>query len=279
MGIHFIYIGVGSYAPLFQNQQVIERLKDRLHEITLIDISEEALISSKKTVSEKFPLAKVNSVVADVTRGLAQSFNMFIDRLFEKLQRATLTVNDYNFIIEDVQLHKNNPSLAAIFESHKINKGDFIYSEMVATFTGTPTMYSVEKRFEKLAGTIDREKIENFLKNARTLWQKFNDQSFTIQIENYASLITGAGILAIAGDTDKIFDDNKQPSISTFFAQKKNFPEIKHGQNIVFKYSYSPILWRDISDDKNIESAVAAHESHSHRVIFNVYDIFKEKSV
>ncbi|OHE71216.1 MAG: hypothetical protein A2007_05055 [Verrucomicrobia bacterium GWC2_42_7] len=264
--IHLVYIGVGPRAPLFQNQQINNILLKRIREITLIDISHDFIKSSKSLLEKISKNIPINIVQADITMGLAAKFDKIINKVFSNFRKHNL--QDIADLVSQMEMDKNNHSLADLFNSQNIKSADLVYSEMVATFTGTPIMFALENKLRAIPDSDISH--QDFLKSAYLAWQIFNDKSFDAQINNYLSITNKQGLIAISGDTQKVFIDHEKSPIPTFFSNQENFPTFTRN-DIKLKASYAPIWWKDVSRDENIDFHVGAHDQHAHKVAFNTY--------
>ena len=260
--IDFVYIGCGPRSPLFQDINLSHFFESKFRSITLIDISEEALESSYKKLKSIFKNVSISKIKIDITTGYSKYFAELVTQQIKSLNKNS-PESHFSFKEEKLNVAQN-----FIAKDFPLLQADLVYSEMVATFTGTAIMLELEKRINHLRTSEDfkDETLKNHISEAYESWKRFNYYSFYIQANNALTFTREKGILSTTCDTIKMFDNPKLKNISSFPNNQKvsleNLP-LKKIKNL----HYPHIWWRDYPTNEH-QDKVTALEAHRHKIEF-----------
>ena len=266
--IHLVYVGVGPEAPLFSIAGSEITFAQRVGKLTLIDISEESLKKSSALLRERFPSMEIETRVGDITDGAASRFTQFL------AQAVTASAS-----LSEVA-HQLAPerAMAEVFASQGANPSseslaaDIVYSEMVATFTGTAAMVAFESELRRKFPFTDetQTQFDEALKRAFECWQAYNDRAYQIQLQWMARLAGPKGIVAVATDTEKRFVDPGESSIFSFTTS--SFPEASPNSALqVLPLSMDEVMWEDSQHTVQDETLTRALLPHRHVIHFGTY--------
>lgn len=263
-----LYIGCGPDAPLFNCNLNKRSTLNNLNKITFSDISLKYLKDCKTKMNGL--RKKLKYVQEDITQGLAEYYFFIMKRIFKYCDSAA----DLQTKLEDA-----NKSITFLLDNYPCDSDDlnndlyhFIYSEMVATYTGIPTITFCEKELKQLRskGFISHEDAESLNKLVLEIWRKYNDKVLENHITNLTTRLKPNGIIVIATDIEKVFDDPAIESISSINTQlsKLIFNDI---QPITSLNADDFIEWDDSIRNDNLNINSPSLKPHFHKVVTLAY--------
>ncbi len=185
----FAYVGPGPKTPLTENQE-IQTLLSCFRRVVLYDISKRYLEQAKARVKPFIDRnAMLETKVHDVTRGLGEHFH---DWLYKYKRNRK-----YPYF-----------NLSHIPSNHFVEeKIDLVYSELVATYTGVPALFSFEQRTKLF--------IEDFPELIES-WQYYNRHVASNHIDELLSWLRPNGNVVVATDIEKRYIGSPERSILSF---------------------------------------------------------------
>jgi hypothetical protein len=234
------YIGPGPHAPLFNDAGMNKRIIDNVSSIHLMDISDQVLRVAEEHVRRHID-RPITAETADVTCGEGDHLCRLLSELV-----ALKSMDDIRVALDDV-LSRPLPR-HSLKPSRKADLGepfDFAYSEMVASFTGTPALMAAETRIRRKFRNPDAEAMSAVLTRLRLLWQRFNELSYKVQLDFMASILRPGGLMVLAFDTEKVFSDSFHSTVFTFTSSDAPQPDDGAHLKADPKYVYEEIWWND----------------------------------
>jgi hypothetical protein len=235
------YVGPGAHAPFFLDTTSNDRIEECIKDITLIDILDETLMLAKNGMSLFLP-KPISIQPQDISLGLGDAWFKLLKKILElpSLEyMADLSANpNLDALIPAKGKSEEQPSMGF----------DFIFSEMVASFVGTPPLMAFQKCLKDLHakkfGNGSKVTLDAILKNVSTAWRKFNDISYRTQLAWAARNLKPGGLLAVAVDIKKVFDAPGKEPLESFFDLRSlttGIQDILNCEDIPFK----SIWWND----------------------------------
>ncbi len=267
--VHLAYIGAGPMTPLFSDPAFRQQLLAKIDTVTLVDVSPVVLELAKEQLQALAPQLTIHTRVADITANAATEFKNSIDSLINKISRAKTPagVRQVFAQLRSLEGYKIKPSKSA-----SAVKADIVYSEMVATFTGTAAMVSIEEAIaaKKIENPALAKELEQGLVQLRKYWQAYNDMAYPIQVQEMSHLGSGRALLTLATDVQKKFDNATIPAILSFTSM--DFPSTLQKERPI---SFDDEVWWDDShrsdDSENDPGQIEALQPHRHRILFRTY--------
>jgi len=247
-----VYIGPGPDSPLFNGNKESNNIIGRFSKVILLDLSKKYLEKSKQTLEEKYKNTEFVVYPYDITHGLSNKFYNLVRYIISER-------DDYDIIIQLIDreyktiINESN----ALYDILKNEKIDFAYSEMVATYTGVPSLYEYEKNTKS---PFDDNKC------LLDIWKYYNDKVATFHFENMLNLVSVDGLVSIVTDIEKIFTSEDKKIISVF-SNGNPLKNINVFANKIF--IDENILWDDTVRHDN--EFLASIEPHLHRVGLYAY--------
>ncbi len=256
----FVYIGCGPLAPIIEKGTSCFKEIAQFEQIVLIDISETYLYQAKARLSKLFPDKVISYYVYDITNGLSE--------VFYKLVTSLLNGNQSTFIDRLNYLQENFELIMGRLLPDKIllpiSNASYIYSELVATYTGIPALFECELKLNKYD-----ENVEESVARIFPLWQIYNERIFSYHVSNLTDMINKSGVISIATDIEKIYLNKDVEDVSSF--REAAFPLDTCVEKSGMKYFNQEIMWDDSGNHKYDKSAHLNTSAHVHRVGFYSY--------
>lgn len=235
----FGYIGPGPSAPLVVGPRM-QRLVRRLSHVTLFDISKRYLRDATTRLAALGMTASTTPIVHDITHGNSTRFHTWVHRHLAAFANGEkVSAFQYN----EPQLHGENAEL----------RFDFIYSELVATYTGVPAIFSFEQETGLLAEQNDLLLMA---------WQQYNEAAVSAHLSELLTWAAPGGTVVVATDVEKVHLGKGVSPISSFHSLN---PLSEHGRLTSHDES---IMWDDTAAH---EHKTAYFRPHHHRVGVYVY--------
>lgn len=267
----FGYVGPGINVPLFRDGIQNEEFQHHMEGIVLVDVSVEVLGEATRSMAQCWDGPNVSALAFDITGGLGSAWTKFLDNLCE------LPVDQ---LLASIQ-NASEPSNVYAWDGGTVSKVPFkddlavIYSEMVASFTGTPSLMAFETTLKTRAESDEsvRGSVPEILKAVRKLWQRYNDVAYRTQIALMAEMVRPDGIIVVALDTEKRFDDRAKDSVFSFSDKRWLVNQLPEGV-FLEEPRFSEFWWRD--HPYGIPVGVAGFDDdyflgHEHRIEFVIY--------
>lgn len=266
---HLAYIGAGPMTPLFSDPVFRKQLLAKIDTVTLVDVSPVVLELAKKQLQTLAPQLTIHTRVADITANAATEFKNSIDALINKISLAKTPSGVRRAFdqLRSLEGYNIKPSSSA-----SAIKADIVYSEMVATFTGTAAMVSIEEAIaaKKTENPALAKELELGLDQLRKYWQAYNDKAYPIQVQEMSRLGADGALLTLATDVQKKFDNDTIPDILSFSSM--DFPSTTQKERPI---SFDEEVWWDDShrsdDSENDPGQIEALQPHRHRILFRNY--------
>ena len=142
-----LYVGCGPNAPLLTSTESEDlEFYRRFKNICLSDYSERYLQDSHDKITTRYPVANVLTTHHDITQGLSTLFFNLISTILNNPSDEKRIINQLNFIEKNISFISDAVFADRLNEPRTTEeKYDLICSEMVATYTGIPTLVFIEK--------------------------------------------------------------------------------------------------------------------------------------
>ncbi|MBF0104283.1 MAG: hypothetical protein HQM16_03040 [Deltaproteobacteria bacterium] len=263
--IHLCYIGAGPYLPLFGKSVFSKKLLNTISSISFLDISNKSLVECKKKLLVIAPHINVKTYKVDITQGTGENWlGVLKNIIFESLTPEQVLVRLKAFRIESIQE-----------TDYKLNflksvQADIVYSEMVATFTGTAPLLAfclaVQNNFTHSLT------VKKVLRHLRALWQQYNEISYQKQLMMMYELVHSRGLVAVATDVEKILSDGTCELSTSFLTSRFPQPDF-HGLNVLKYIPSEKVVWNDVikNADDSYGLFTSASQAHKHLIDFAVY--------
>lgn len=272
--IHFSYCAPGPHAPALCRQ-----VNSKISKITLYDLSEMIVKRAKVSIRTSGDV-ELCTEISDLSHGAGKQICDYfsgaakqesIGDVLEHLRREEKGFLKSVQSIYDGIKHKDQGLDDA-------RKADITYSEMVASFTGTPPLMAFRTRlFKKFAHrSHKRKELEKILRRAVRAWQKYNDIAYKIHLESLIPLTRANGFIAIAVDDCKLYDNEKTPNERSFTSK---IPEPESSRIVPVDLT-EYIHWRDHTSEANVRIAgieVNDFKPHEHAVALQLFRVTDEK--
>jgi hypothetical protein len=279
--ITFVYIGAGPEAPiLFESNNRFEIIS-RIDNLILLDISKRYLSEATCKIKKAFPNLKVGAACIDITGGFGEIFASDLFKLVKK-SRSLQEIQENIAELTTYPQHRVNSKIVVTYSRNiddKLSKvGDIVYSELLATFTGTAALFETEKTILEKYGTKLCFSKEWSLTKAmlHSLWQRYNDIAYLYQLETMSRIVKRNGLIAIATDTEKRFADPTYKSVFSFSGP--SFPSHNLPRLVKLNETNRTIWWEDSirsqSSDLTAQSTIEALLPHKHKIEFETYKCF-----
>jgi len=256
----FVYIGPGPLAPIVERDTDCFAEINKYKNIVLLDLSETYLFQAKKKLSAMFPGKTITCHTYDVTNGLSDIFYRLITSLL-KCDNSYLSNISYLEDNFDTILNGMNPPRCKL----PVYGADYIYSELVATYTGVPALFDFESKLNKLNGESDC-----LLDRILPLWQSYNELVFRHHVNSLGEMLAYGGHTSIATDVEKIYVNKSIENVNGF--NNENYIPTSCWDNLKLKYCNEDTMWDDSGNHKYDESTHINTLAHLHRVGFYTYE-------
>lgn len=257
----FVYIGCGPNAPIFDAEDHCLQEIAQFKKIILLDISEQYLAQAQQKALQCFSDKVIECYVYDITNGLCNFFYQELMSIFisDKARNNTITKNHLAILEKNI---RDNIQERIFFP---IKECCYIYSELVATYTGIPAIYDFEMRLNQIQDS--QNKTMDFIYD---LWKIYNEYIYLFHLKDLSNFTRQEGRITIATDIEKIYIENNYDSIPSF--RNVDFIPQQHFSKNKLIYKNHNIIW----DDSDLEKYDAlAHNNtlpHLHRVGFYTYE-------
>jgi hypothetical protein len=258
---NFVYIGCGPLAPIIQEGTEVFDEISKFEKIVLIDISESYLSQAKGRLEEIFSLKEITCCVYDITHGMSE----FFYRLMLSLSKGDSSgFVDRVGYLRDVFFQVIN---RFFYDSYPlpVSNSSFIYSELVATYTGIPALFDCEVQLARYE--VD---VKSLVEEVLPVWQMYNEKVYKHHILDLTKMIGETGRIMIATDIEKIYLENNFSPVSSF--TKIDFPTDLVIEDFNIKYFDQDIMWDDSGSHKFDESAQMNISAHVHRIGAYTYE-------
>jgi hypothetical protein len=272
-----LYVAPGPHAPLFSDMSLLKEFKKVISKITVADILPSVVFTAAAKLQPQLEI-KIESAIEDLTAGCGDALcNVLLDLSKEKDIDVLLTRIGNTDAIMSLVLPQNSIKAVAASAVEKFKNNydnyqfDVVYSEMVASFMGTAPLIGFRSAIYKSFQKNDLTKVDMIIQAAEKIWKRFNDAIFDLHVHILGELVANNGMLIIATDTQKIFDDptiagshnftGDEPTVTTDVVRRDNRFEIN-------------FLWRDHAvafDIKIAGISVKDFLRHQHRVDVFIY--------
>ncbi|NMR27147.1 hypothetical protein HH219_16680 [Pseudoalteromonas sp. NEC-BIFX-2020_015] len=257
----FVYIGCGPLAPIIEKGTPCFSEIEKYNRIILLDISETYLLQAKKRLSKLFPDKDISFHTYDITNGLSEVFYNLITSLFNGnsstfLDRVEYLNSNFEEIINRLSPDINFPPIVG---------ASYIYSELVATYTGIPALFDCESELSK-----NTENVELLLAHIFPLWQIYNERIFSYHLSDLGRMLAAKGKISVATDVEKIYCQNNCDDIASF--RKVDYPITSSIEGVSIKSFDQEIMWDDSGQHKYNQSVHLNTLAHVHRVGFYSYE-------
>jgi hypothetical protein len=277
--VRFLYIGPGPHAPLFAASG--GKYLDKVGELILVDIDRRALQMAAQDLTRGFKV-NVKTCETDITCGAGAQLTTYLKSL---LGRANSLVDVSNALSDLGALNKimsqanaNEPSdylRRAFTKSSIASDVNLVYSEMVASFTGTAPVMAFDTAMRRKFSEETRVHPALFvkvLKELRELWQRYNDWVYEVQLSALSGVTADGGMIAVATDTRKEFKERTRGSILSF--TQADLPQMDLSKIGLCEVRRQYLTWSDHTS--NFPASVEGLDvdyflAHSHPVHFVVY--------
>jgi SIR2-like domain len=277
-GAAFAYIGPGPHAPLFASpsRALIAR---KMEKLCLVDISKKVLEGCKNQLCNAGP--KIDSFQLDISAGsggrLAQEL-MHRLRSSKNLTELDASIDPEKLIAKIVSASNMHEADILFPEVEFHDKFDIVYSEMVASFTGTAPLMAFDTTLRMRYSTEigregGRESFERICLKGLRLWQTYNDRVYELQLRAMLPLLRPTGILIVATDVEKKFDDSSVSSVYSFTT--RGLPRISTDGLRLRKLDEELMFWRDHRFNLLTEiggTNVNYFLAHTHRIAIAEYE-------
>ena len=247
------YIGPGPHVPLFTAK--FRFRFESLEKVLLIDLNHSILKNARRNSEKKFRtinskrIPQLNELDLDVTGGYGELFSNSIHDALEKsssLSELHEIFQKNKTFIDSIFSDKNRAAAEAYFKNKtkKTETYSIVYSEMVASFTGTaPVMAFRSKLFSKYPAEKGHSETLHIMFELTNIWKKYNEEIYKLHLDFLSDLTAPGGIVVMAVDTEKIFDDGEDP-IASFPTLSPPEIELKN-LTVMENLHVNPIEWRD----------------------------------
>jgi hypothetical protein len=240
----FGYIGPGAHAPFFSDAESNGRLEGKIEKIFMIDVLRDTLEHARKSLSNFWKSMPTSLMEYDITGGLGDRWCLFL--------RSLLKVGSLKAMEDLSEEHLNTRNAwqfeTPVAEIPEADRVHFLFSEMVASFTGTPPLMAFHRALKdgygKNPSSADLDLIAKILRTVKIAWQRFNDSSYQKQMFLSSSLLMPEGQLVVVVDTEKVFQAPGKERLESFF----DYSLLRKNQNGNLKFedkTIKSIWWND----------------------------------
>jgi hypothetical protein len=273
-----LYCGPGPHAPLVGVQSG-SRLA--LAHITLLDIDASALDAAKRRMETLAVSSLIDTAAVDLSGPFGQRLcNVYIDalRLAETCKEVTERLVDAGCLAESIFADASDMVARLVLACDNMS-GERRYaisvSEMVASFTGTAVWLGFRSAlYEKFAGIASCGEMENVLRTATLLWQKYNERFLVVHLDFLKRQTAKGGCIVLVFDTLKVYDDPRFGSLAAFAPETSILSVLTLGQLRILRHT--SLCWRDHPrgfDVKLFGFPVADFQAHAHDVELYVLEV------
>jgi hypothetical protein len=241
------YVGPGPHAPLFASDSLGKLIWQEIGKVVLFDIAD-GVLSSARDALERLkpndPPTIVETVQHDVTGPLGEEFHKGWRRVLEEKQPDKMIaelekcLDKWYSMSTDPQLPRN---YAEACSKLRWAPYDLVYSEMVGSFTGTPSLMGF---VVELARKLDMasDDFKKVMAVARSVWQAYNLAILECHFVSLRDSVKEGGLVVVAVDVEKRFHDPTFPPIFSLPAGSSvRLPADLKG----FGPEAEPIVWLD----------------------------------
>ena len=288
-GWSLLYVAPGPHAPLFADAEEpqLSKLARDVSSVYVLDLLPGVVSTARDNVRERLESsAKVTGIIADLTGGAGDAACRLFYNLLEQNDRPEdiLTqVQDTERLVSLILGPDDAPATAsATAEALTTEEGSVnatvTYSEMVASFSLTaPIMSFRSALYQKYAPTVSTLLLQDIMAAVGRVWQQANDRMFKFHLEIMARATRVNGLVVIAMDTEKCFDDNAMPTVSSFtWSEPPPINGIPLARVPTLEASF---MWRDHSAGFPVAIAgvpVVDFLAHQHQIRVLVYRRIEE---
>jgi hypothetical protein len=236
-----IYVAPGPHAPVLSKPP-----RTKLSRLVLSDIDETALAQAHQKLSGSTFADRVQVAPIDLTCGAGREFSQTLSGT------VGLPVSDALSLIAEVPWLENRfrdqmsrlDEFIRPIQMETTSVFDIAYSEMVAAFTVTPVLLAFRSRLyqEVKRNRYSEEEADEILRAAVHLWRRYNFLFYKFHLAMLSALLRPGGIVVIAMDTTKIYDDFRTEPEPTFLKDPGTIDT--HELTVVVR-SNKKLFWRD----------------------------------
>jgi hypothetical protein len=280
-GTRFAYVAPGPHAPLFNDSEQNRRIDDNIGEIVLIDISRSVLRMAKWHIQQhwKNRSASIVECKFDVTGDAGSEWAGVLGKLL-----AAGTLNEIGSALDSLlapgrYIGTSDDGWSAATGWDQLGGPfDFIYSEMIASFTGTAPLMAFEtltRRIFAQDNALDHA-VVRIRDKVRLLWQRYNEVVYQQQLRLLARQLAPGGTMVVAFDVEKKYLDSRRPSVYSFTGGTP--PKLPSDLGLrMSRDTGNPIWWLDHPEAFAVTENTGGHEDdyflpHHHRVEVLVYE-------
>ena len=286
-----LYVAPGPHAPLFADPEAaaINRHAKDLANVYLLDILPGVVAAAKENVRERLSVSvKTIAIIADLTAGVGDSMCRLLYNMIEQHDTADSILaffKDADRAVDAIIGQDITASTgAAIADAFTTPEGSvdatLSYSEMVASFSLTaPVMSFRSVLYERYGSTASRSLLEDIMAALGVVWCRCNEWLFNLHLELLARATKPGGLVLIAMDTEKRFDDSSTPSVLSVRWAEPPLPAtglLRRETSLETSF-----MWRDHSAGFRVAVAgvpVADFLSHEHQIRVFAYTRLPENA-
>jgi hypothetical protein len=246
----------------------------RLGAVTLLDIDASALAFAKNSLQSSNADILIETVAVDFSGPFGQRLcNLYVDTLrdtsslahvAQRLGEASFSIASIFFDADQVLVQLNSH----LSHSAGERENTISVSEMAASFTGTAVWLAFRSvLFQKFARIDSRAEMEECLKLATELWQKYNELFLGVHLDFLQARTAKGGIVVVVFDTRKVYDDCELGTLAAF-KEGTSITEICVSRRLQI-LRHSVLHWRDLPlgfDVKLCGLPVSDFQAHTHDV-------------
>lgn len=257
----FVYIGCGPLAPIIEEGTQCFREIAKFDRIVLIDISETYLLQAQSRLDQLFSDKVISYYVYDITNGLSEVFYKLITSLLHGdkstfIDRTGYLKENFEQIINRIA---PDQTLAPVLNA------SYIYSELVATYTGIPALFDYELKLTEYG-----EDVKPLIKEIYPIWQAYNERIYSYHVSDLAEMVSASGVISVATDIEKIYLNDDVNDVGSF--RDINFPIAFDAEELKIKYFDQETMWDDSGNHKYDQSAHINTSAHLHRIGSYTYE-------
>jgi len=281
-----LYIGPGPNAPLFRGPTSSfagDTVARRVKKLVLADVCPSVLQDAKQELASRFPDLETQELTIDISGGRGEALLQYLcdslnssnstEELEERLNRDATRLESESAVASGTYLKQ------ACIEQGVTQQFDVVYSEMVASFTGTAPVMAFETATKrKFSGQLRAEKGAEILERLTTkilnIWQRYNDAVFRLHILSLSHVLKEDGVMIIATDVEKKFAAPGKGSIFSFTST--DLPDVDTTvARLDMRYMHESATWwvdQPFDFPITIEGVRAEYFlAHKHRISLVVY--------
>jgi hypothetical protein len=259
----FVYIGCGPLAPIIEEGTQCFREISKFDQIVLVDISETYLLQAKSRLDQIFSDKTISYYVYDITNGLSEVFYKLITSLLHGgkstfIDRVGYLKENFEQIINRIAPDQVAPP---------VSDASYIYSELVATYTGIPALFDCEHMLT--AYGVD---VKPLMERIFPFWQAYNERVYSYHVSNLSEMVSVSGVVSVATDIEKIYLKDDINNVGSF--SDINFPMTFDIEGLKVKDFDKETMWDDSGSHKYDQSAHINTSAHLHRIGSYTYEKF-----